>query len=127
MIVYCLESLARPGTTYIGVTNNLRRRLGQHNGAGGGAKFTRAHRPWGILFTVNGQFNRSQAMSLEWTLKHKRSHIKGIPGKIATLERAIRGIHAVVVQTKLGEEEYKGKLKLGDEIERKYNVTHFVV
>ncbi len=56
--------------TYVGVTNDLRRRLDQHNGRiGGGAKSTRAGRPWRLGCT-HGPFERQgEALRVEFRLK----------------------------------------------------------
>lgn len=71
--VYLLSS-ACGRRTYIGCTNDLRRRLRQHNGAlVGGARATRGGRPWRVAAAVHG-LGRSarRALCLEWALKHWR-------------------------------------------------------
>jgi putative endonuclease len=45
MIPYTYILLCADGTFYIGSTNNLDKRLHQHNGGTGGAKYTRGRRP----------------------------------------------------------------------------------
>ncbi|KAJ8907746.1 hypothetical protein NDN08_007852 [Rhodosorus marinus] len=76
---YLLESDApergSKGRTYIGFTTNPRRRLRQHNGEllRGGAKSTRAHRPWKMLLVVHGFRCQVQALQFEWAWQHPRS------------------------------------------------------
>ena len=46
-VVYVLRSVTNSNLMYCGMTNNLRRRLRQHNGLiKGGGKYTSANRPW---------------------------------------------------------------------------------
>ena len=53
LCVYLLRNAT--GRTYIGFTNNPRRRLRQHNGeVKGGARKTRLGRPWEMLGFVHG-------------------------------------------------------------------------
>lgn len=70
--VYVLVSIAG-GRTYVGVTNDLRRRLDQHNGCvPGGAKSTRHGRPWRIG-CVHGPFeDKGEALRVEVRLKKLR-------------------------------------------------------
>jgi putative endonuclease len=56
--------------TYVGWTNDVARRLAQHN-AGTGARSTRG-RCWTLLHTEELQ-SRSEAMSREWHLKRDRN------------------------------------------------------
>jgi len=80
-VVYCL-ALPRSQRTYVGVTNDLTRRLRQHNGdITGGARYTSmraASSPrWAVAFTVCGFATRGDALSFEWHLK-RRSKL-GVP------------------------------------------------
>mmetsp|Transcript_25984 Transcript_25984/g.36836 ORF Transcript_25984/g.36836 Transcript_25984/m.36836 type:complete len:111 (+) Transcript_25984:166-498(+) len=74
---FCLYLLRHSQTskTYVGVTNNLQRRLRQHNGEiSGGAKYTRAFRGtghWKIVMAVSA-LSRSQALSAEIHVKRHR-------------------------------------------------------
>ncbi len=38
------------GTLYCGCTNDLEKRLGEHNGGAGGAKYTRGRRPVSLAY-----------------------------------------------------------------------------
>ena len=68
--VYVLAAEGRGGTrTYVGWTNDLERRLGEHN-SGTGARSTRG-REWVLLYAER-YATRGQAMSREWHLKRDR-------------------------------------------------------
>ncbi|GMH90337.1 hypothetical protein TrST_g1366 [Triparma strigata] len=71
-IVYCLKSTTS-SRTYIGSTNDLKRRLRQHNGElAGGAKSTHSGRPWIVGTTVSGfGTSRSAATSFESSWKNQ--------------------------------------------------------
>ena len=73
-IVYVLVS-QRNGRTYVGMTRDPARRLDQHNGARpGGAKATRAGRPW-IEGARYGPFaTRGEALRAERAVKKLRGH-----------------------------------------------------
>ena len=73
-LVYVLVS--RDGRrTYVGITDDLERRLGQHNGKRpGGAKSTRAGRPWRLARTYGPFANRGDA-------QHVEHHVKLRPGR----------------------------------------------
>jgi putative endonuclease len=63
--VYIVE--CRDGSLYTGVTNDLERRVGQHN-AGKGAKYTRARRPV-VLVWSQPVTDKSAALKEEWRIK----------------------------------------------------------
>jgi len=59
--------------TYVGITNDLSRRLEQHNGElPGGAKSTRGGRPWSIGVTHGPFSTRAEAQQLEYQLKRRK-------------------------------------------------------
>ena len=65
--------------TYVGCTNNLERRLRQHNGEiVGGAKHTRKGRPWNIVCYFHGFESQKDALSFEWHLAHRPPSYKCI-------------------------------------------------
>jgi putative endonuclease len=70
--------------TYVGWTNDVARRLKQHN-AGKGARFTRG-RAWVLLYRERCK-SRRDAMSREWHLKRDRAFRK----KLATGMRSNPG------------------------------------
>ncbi|KEH17663.1 putative GIY-YIG nuclease superfamily [Medicago truncatula] len=64
--VYLILSTNHPIKTYVGVTTNFPRRLKEHNGdLKGGAKASRAGRPWICACIVCGFTNRSEACVFE--------------------------------------------------------------
>ncbi len=65
MVVYAIKSL-KDGRIYVGMTDNLSRRLYQHNS--GQNKSTKGFRPWILIFTEN-QPNRTLARTREKYLK----------------------------------------------------------
>ena len=73
--MYCCYVLrSRDGRrTYAGSTCDLARRLRQHNGdLRGGARATRAHRPWAVCWGVRGVPDQRSALRFEWRLKQHR-------------------------------------------------------
>ena len=69
-VVYLLRSGKH---TYVGCTTDVERRLRQHNGElSGGARRTRAHRPWELVKTAGPYENRSEAQSAEYKAKRNR-------------------------------------------------------
>lgn len=78
--------------TYNGSTNNLIRRLRQHNGQiGGGAKATHDKGPWEYYAILTGFEDHNEALSCEWKIKHptgKKLRPKkycGVLGRIESL------------------------------------------
>lgn len=70
--VYVLVS-ARGDRTYVGVTLDVARRLEQHNGARpGGARATRAGRPWRVGAQLGPYATRGEALRVERRLKRVR-------------------------------------------------------
>lgn len=70
--VYVLVSTVR-AVTYVGCTNDVARRVRQHNGElAGGARFTQRWRPW-ELKAVYGPFSgRGDAQRAEYRVKRLR-------------------------------------------------------
>ena len=71
--VYILQSIEKPNRTYVGYTRSdkIKNRLRQHNGEiCGGAKYTKAYRPWKMVCYVTGFKDKSHAMQLEWKMHH---------------------------------------------------------
>lgn len=65
--------VSRRGHTYVGITDDLVRRIAAHNGdAPGGAKSTRAGRPWRLGAVYGPLETRAGAQSLEHALKRLR-------------------------------------------------------
>lgn len=83
-------------STYNGSTNNLFRRLRQHNGEiVGGAKATRNKGPWTYIAIWEGFQSHREALSCEWRIKHptnsrkRPSKYNGVRGRIKSLELLI--------------------------------------
>jgi len=73
-----LKSLGKKPVTYVGYTNNLKKRVTQHN-TGKGAKFTRG-RKWKLIYKEN--FNsKKEAISREYYIKNNRALRKNIRNK----------------------------------------------
>ena len=63
--------------TYIGATNNFKKRIRQHNGEiKGGAKYTYSNRPWKPVCLVYGFKDNSHALCFEWRVKRKQVNNK---------------------------------------------------
>lgn len=63
-MVHCAD-----GSFYTGITGNLQKRLGQHNGLTlGGAKYTRSHRPVTLVY-VERYKSRTKASKRELEIK----------------------------------------------------------
>ena len=68
--VYMLKSKSVKPVTYVGYTNNLKKRISLHN-AGKGAKFTRG-RKWMLIYKENFK-SKKEAFSREYYIKKNRS------------------------------------------------------
>ena len=79
--VYVLASNNKANfITYVGYTNNLKKRLNLHN-QGKGAKFTRGRR-WKIIYTEKYE-RKNEALSREYYIKKNRKFRKLIKEKFA--------------------------------------------
>jgi len=60
------------GYTYVGVSNNVEKRLRAHNGEiKGGAKYTTGKGPgWKHICLIHGFPTKIESMQFEWALKH---------------------------------------------------------
>ena len=65
-----LISLSRKPVTYVGYTNNLKRRITLHNNSKG-AKFTRG-RKWKLIYTEKHS-SKKEAISREYYIKNNRT------------------------------------------------------
>ncbi|MBI5432851.1 MAG: GIY-YIG nuclease family protein [Planctomycetes bacterium] len=75
-IVYVLVSKVS-GRTYVGIALDAKTRLAQHNGKQpGGAKSTRAHRPWGIAKRYGPFDTRGEAQHVEHAVKRLRGRAR---------------------------------------------------
>jgi predicted GIY-YIG superfamily endonuclease len=71
MYVYLLKSLRFPSRKYIGITDNLKIRLNEHNT--GKSKHTSKYIPWKIVSATWFE-NREKAEEFEIFLKHGSGH-----------------------------------------------------
>ena len=69
--VYLLESDASPGKRYVGLTADLKRRLGEHNA--GKSAHTSKYIPWRLV-TYVAFSNEQKAISIERYLKSGSGH-----------------------------------------------------
>lgn len=82
----CYLLVQRHGNrTYFGYTNNICKRLRQHNGElKGGAKYTSGKGPWILSVLVSGFQTKVEALQFEWMCKHvkkrfgKRQRIQNV-------------------------------------------------
>ena len=70
-----LKSISKKPVTYVGYTNNLKKRIKLHN-AGKGAKFTRG-RTWKLIYKEVLK-SKSKAISREYYIKNNKSLRKKI-------------------------------------------------
>ena len=71
--VYMLKSLGKKTVTYVGYTNNLKKRIILHN-SNRGAKFTRG-RKWKLIYKEKLNSKR-EAISREYYIKNNRTFRK---------------------------------------------------
>ena len=70
----CYRLVAARSSSYKGSTNDLWRRLRQHNGElAGGARSTRGRGPWRPRCVVTGFPTLRDARRFEWAFKHSRA------------------------------------------------------
>ena len=81
---YCCY-LLRSGSsrrTYIGITNNLRRRIRMHNGEiKGGASKTKRGRPWEMIAFIHGFQDSISALQFEWAWQNPTVSLAGAGGR----------------------------------------------
>ena len=68
--VYMLKSLSNNSVTYVGYTNNLKKRVHLHNNSKG-AKFTKG-RKWKLTYKEKF-YTKKEAISREYYIKNNRS------------------------------------------------------
>lgn len=70
-MAYSLYLITNKQHTYVGITNNLEKRLRQHNGdIKGGSRHTRIIGPGWTYATIVSGLNKSNALSFEYKVKH---------------------------------------------------------
>ena len=68
--VYMLKSLGKESVTYVGYTNDLKKRINLHN-KNKGAKFTRG-RKWKLIYKEKHS-SKKEAISREYYIKNNRT------------------------------------------------------
>ena len=68
--VYMLKSLGKESVTYVGYTNDLKKRINLHNN-NKGAKFTRG-RKWKLIYKEK-HGSKKEAISREYYIKNNRT------------------------------------------------------
>ncbi len=68
--VYMLRSIGKKPVTYVGYTNNLKKRVFLHN-SGKGAKFTRGRR-WKLIYNEVYK-SKNKAISREYYIKNNKT------------------------------------------------------
>ena len=69
--VYLVRSASRPDKTYVGHTDDVERRLAEHNA--GDCDYTSRYRPWELVLFI-GTPSREKALQLERYLKTGSGH-----------------------------------------------------
>lgn len=70
-VVYVLRSEVNPDLMYYGMTNDIQRRLRQHNcEIAGGGQYTSNNRPWKIAVLIPVE-SKQQALQVEYLTKAK--------------------------------------------------------
>lgn len=139
---YIIRSInpSYPNSTYNGSTNNLVRRLRQHNGEiTGGARATRGKGPWVYLAVWEGFESKIEALSCEWRIKHptnsrvRPSKYNGVKGRIKSLNLLIgldswtnkgigMGTNPLNQYNLCIDEEFIGLVELDKKINKKVNL-----
>lgn len=90
--------------TYIGSTNNFKRRLRQHNKIiKGGARYTSqfiTEQGWKPIILIEGFITKSCALSFEWRMK-RTLNIKGKLKRVCGLENRIDNIFQIIESGKV--------------------------
>jgi predicted GIY-YIG superfamily endonuclease len=94
---FCYIIKSDTGKTYVGKTNDLLRRLREHNGEiKGGAKYTTSNgNKWEFIGYITGFKNESNCLSCEWRIKHptgKKKNAKKFYGDVGR----IKGLNIVL-------------------------------
>ena len=89
--MYVVYLLKCDNLSYVGMTNDIFKRLRQHNGEiTGGAKYTSKKKRWYPVLIIDGFSNMRSAMQCEWRLKHfaiGHGSVRGVKGKLKYLSK----------------------------------------
>jgi structure-specific endonuclease subunit SLX1 len=113
------------GYTYVGVSNNVEKRLRAHNGEiKGGAKYTTSKGPgWKHICIIHGFPTKIESMQFEWALKHIR------PRNAGGIVNRIRKLNTLLNKTKwTSKSPYAATCPLTLEwIERRYRPDGYII
>lgn len=100
----CYLLINSQGRTYIGYTNDFKKRLRQHNGEiSGGAKYTTAYKGtngWHPVAVIEGFPDNKWAMSFEWRMK-KYKNSKGKLKSSSGLDKRLKNIFEIIKENKI--------------------------
>jgi len=102
---YIIVSKSHNNYTYVGTTNNLEKRLDQHNGKlKGGAKATKKYDDWEYYKIIEFNDNKN-AMRFEWYMKHYKTtkekwiHVKsGLNNKLKRLNELVESYNCIIIK-----------------------------
>ena len=81
--MYLVYLLKCENYSYVGMTNDIFKRIRQHNGEiSGGARYTSRRKGWYPVLIIDGFSDMRSAMQCEWRLKRGK---KGVLGRIKYL------------------------------------------
>jgi structure-specific endonuclease subunit SLX1 len=89
-VCYLLRSVSDPAQSYVGSTNNMARRLRQHNGElAGGARCTHRNRPWEVAALVRGFRTHSEVLRFEarWKQYTRRHRLHGAEARTRVVQQ----------------------------------------
>ena len=75
---FCVYWLRSNVSHYIGSTNNLGRRLRQHNGELSGGSYHTRGKTWYVHCKVTGFANKKEALRFEFSYRHKCKKRRGL-------------------------------------------------
>jgi len=120
---YILQSTIS-NRTYNGSTNNLERRLKQHNGIlSGGAKATQVDRPYERICWLSGFSTHQIALRVEWWIKHPTG-AKKRPSKFNRPIGRIKGLDFLFEYSKWNEKFINENLVCNIKKEFEQYLTH---
>lgn len=91
-VCYILKSNNK---TYNGATNNIKRRIRQHNGElKGGAKSTKGKGPWEIYCLITGFISKIETLQTEWKIKTIQGRKR--PSKFNNPKGRIKGLNEIL-------------------------------
>jgi predicted GIY-YIG superfamily endonuclease len=87
--VYILGSINKhyKHSTYVGMTNNVKKRIRMHNkDISGGAQYTASKGPWEFLCHIGGFSDKQSTLAAEWRLKEVSRNMPQYRGPVGRLK-----------------------------------------